>query len=374
MKSLNISIPNRLKTIRVVVTIALIVSFLLSFNLWVGNTIFPDAPAFDFFHLTPIADTILMFCSVVSLICSLFLYKHRLFLFFSISINIILVLSDLNRLQPWFYIYNAILIVLMFYNGRVDDSNKFTYIFITIQTILASIYLSNGLNQLNPNFLQSDFFDIISPLSYFSSERQFIFFMKAGRVVPFVIIFIGIGFLIRPMRYLSVPVSILFHLTLFILLFPTSKNSNYALWLMNLVFALLILLMFTGKTKERYFSPSILLQKPLFYSILFTFWIIPILNYANYWPKSPTTNFKYGNLQNREITISENTYHRLQHYLKHFCSKNNNNYSLKINEWCRHELRSEYLSHVAFHDIFKDEMQQITSTDVKDSEEELSSL
>lgn len=374
MEGLQTSTPRRLSFIRIIVTLGLILSFLMSMNLWCGERVFPSNPVITNFTLGAPLDYILVILSICCLICSLFLRKHRLFIFLSLAINIFLVLLDLNRLQAWFYVYNAILFVLMFYNGRVDDSGRYTYFFIIIQLIIASVYIYNGISQFNSYFLQSDFYDVISPLENISSQRQFEFFMSAGKFVPYFVIFIGLGLIIKPARYLAISAAWFFHLVLLILLFPSAKNTNYALWFMNLIFGILVLFLFSGKTQTRYFNWLLLFQKPLFYVVMFAFWVVPIFNLANHWPYSPTTNFKYGNVQNRFVAIDENTFRKLPPYLKHFCSKNNNNYFLKVSEWCRHELKSEYNSPSPLQGVLIDDIIQITSTDVKETEDELSAL
>jgi len=374
MEKTPISLPQRLFYIRVCVTLALIISFLLSFKLWGGEAAFPDIPMFENFYLKAPYGNLFVVLSMLFLLCSLFLKNHRLFIFLSLLLNIFLVLFDVNRLQPWFYVYNAVLFVLLFYNGRVDETGKFTSSFIIIQLIIASVYIYNGINQLNINFLETDYYNTISPLAKIVSERQFLFFMNAGKFVPYFIIFIGFGLMIRPLRFLILPAVWIFHFALLILLFPSSKSPNYALWLMNLIFGLLILFLFAGKTRQRYYNWSLLLQKPLFYIIFFAFWIVPLFNYINYWPKSPTANFMYGKTNRESLLITENTYNRLPVYLQYFCTKNAGDYVLGVSEWCRHELKSEYTKHAAFNNILIEESIQITSTDVKETEEELSSL
>jgi hypothetical protein len=285
-----------------------------------------------------------------------------------------MVLLDINRLQPWFYVYNAILFVLLFYNGRVDNAGKYTSIFIMTQLIVASVYIFNGLNQLNSYFLQTDYHTAILPLSGIFSARQFSFFMKCGYVVPYFIIFIGLGLIIKPLRYLSITIALVFHFVLLILMFPSVNNDNNALWLMNLIFSFLVLFMFSGKIRESYFSTSLLFQKPLFYMVLFGFWISPLLNYLNYGEKLPTTNFRFGKSEEQNLTITSATFEQLPLYVKHFCVKNNEGYKLKISDWCLHELKSEYNYKTTLKPILANDIVQITSKDVKETEEELSSL
>jgi hypothetical protein len=374
MEKTQLLIPRRLYLIRVVVTIALILSFLMSIRLWGSDTFFPDVPFFDGITLNPLFSHLLVGGSIVFLLCSLILKHHRLFIALSILINIVLIALDLNRLQAWFYVYNAILFVLLFYNGRVDDSGKFTGIFIIIQLIIASVYFFNGISQLNSNFAMSDFQSTVAPLGHILSQRQFTFFSHLGKYIPVYLIFLGTGLLWRPLRYLSLPAAWLFHLLLLVLLVAGKGSANYALWFMNLVFSALILLLFYGRTAQRYFNWTLLFQKPLFFAVMFAFWMVPVFNQMHYWPKSPTTNFMNGKTNDKKMLISQQTFDKLPYYLKTFCDKTDKDYTLQLSRWCRVELASEYMSHATFNNILWLNQLAVGTGDVKETEEELSSL
>jgi hypothetical protein len=374
MFRIQLSIPRRLHYTRIIVTISLIISVLLSLNLWGGDSLFPDKILVN--ALSPFApfSTAFTILSLLLLATSLFYKNHRLLIFFALVINLFLILMDYNRLQPWTYVYNAILFILMFYDGRVDNQAKFASIFINIQMIVAAMYVLNGLSQLNSDFQHSDLNEVLLPLASFSSEKVFHFFLSTGKLVPYFIILTGLGLLIRQTRFLFIAVSLLFHLFLLVLLFPSSHNHNYALWFMNLVFCFLILLLFSGETQQRYFSPAILIQKPLFYMVVFAFWFCPLLNIMNIWTNSPSITFMNGKTSNEVMCLNVNDYLSLPSYLKYFCKKNGNTFELKVNNWCRHELRSESMAHGSFEAIFQQADNNVAKGNVKDSEEELSSL
>lgn len=349
MEGLKISIPRRLYYLRIVVTLGLLISFLLSLNLWGGERFFPSIPLFKKITIQPPFDYLLVILSMVFLLCSVLFNHTRPFIFMALVINCFLVMLDLNRLQPWFYVYNAMLVVFLFYNGRVDNPNKFTSIFIYIQLIVGAVYVYNGLSQLmNPYFIATDFYEAVQPLKKIISDRQFDFVLKVGKAVPFVLIFIGIGLLIRQVKYLAISFGLAMHSMLFIFLFPSAGNSNYALWFMNLVFGIMMIFLFSGKTQQRYFSLFGLFQKPVFYMIVAAFWIMPLFNSGNVWPNSLSFNFKSGTSGKENILISENTYRALPYYIKGFCLQKDENYILRVSNWCKHELKSEYFAHDLF--------------------------
>jgi len=270
---------------------------------------------------------------------------------------------DVNRLQPWFYVYNAIIVFFLFYKGRVDDPNKFTSIFIFIQVIVASVYVYNGFNQLrNPLFIVTDFYDVILPLKKVLSDRQFLLVLKTGTAAPYILMFVGLGVLVRPVKYLAISMGLLLHLFLFILLFPSANNHNYALWFMNLVFGFMMLFLFSGKTQQRYFSYSFLFQKPLFYLLIAAFWIMPALHTINKWPGALSFNFKTGATINENIALTVSAHDNLPLYIRAFCVKNNSGYALRVKQWCSHELRSEYFNNELFvKDAFQEAIKVVTA-------------
>lgn len=354
IEGLKIPIPQRLLLIRVTICISLIISIILSLNLWAGERLFPYAPAYEPFFIKAPYDYFIVGFFMLLIVASLFLKKHRLLIFLALLIGATMVFYDLNRLQAWFYIYFSFLFVLMFYNGRIDDANKFTSFFIVLQLIFCSIYIFNGISQLNSLFIETDFPDLISPLQKMMSERQFLFIKKIGVFIPYVLIFIGAGLLIRPIRYLAITFAVIFHVLLIIFLFPTQNNQNYAMWFCNITFIPLLFLLFSGKTKQRYYSPTLLLQFPLFYIIIGLFWIMPCFNQKNIWPDNLSGNFKSGNVNEVEIKFSKIVLDKLPSYVQHFCDQKDSVYTLDYNAWCRDELSTNcYRENITFNNIYQ---------------------
>jgi hypothetical protein len=353
MGGLQISIPQRMALIRTGLIISLVISFLLSLNLWGGHRAVPYASIVNNTFLQPPFDYVFIFLAIFCLIGSLFMNKQRLLISLSVFIGIVLVLFDINRLQPWFYIYNAMLVIFIFYTGRVDDSNKYTSYFILLQVIIASLYFFCGLSQLNSLFIESYFSEVISPLKHFITERQFIFIKKLGLISPYILMFIGIGLIVTPVRYLAITLGVLVHVFLLIFLFPSAQHKNYALWFSNLSLIVLLILLFSGKTKQRYFSPIFLFQMPLFYLILGLFVIMPFFNNSGKWPDYLSSNFASGNTTSAIISLSENASEKLPDNLKEFYKPSYGFLIFEYRKWYLRELNVEgFPSDVSFNSIY----------------------
>ena len=345
IEGLQLSIPKRMAYIKNILTIGLLVSVLSGLHLWCGEREFPYAPAIQGYYLDGIWEIVLLAMYCVLLLASMFLRKQRLLLFFSMLLAVVLVLADVNRLQPWFYFYNAMLLVFVFYNGRVDDSNKFTAYFITLQLVFASVYFFAGLNRLGTGFIEEEFSHTIAPLQQVLSERHYLFFLRVGVTLPFALLFMGLGLIITPIRYLAIALVIIFHAVLFFIMLPAFGTYNYALWISQLVFIFLAMFLFSGKTKQRYFSPSFLFNLPLFYVLVILFLILPFFNQSGRWPQYLTLDFKNKKPGLHTVGLEQAAYNQLPNYERSFCKVKQGNYEIDYESWCLHELNATCTDH-----------------------------
>lgn len=368
MNGLQLNIPQRISLIRVVLTLGTIISIFLSFQLWSGSRSFPHAPVIQPLNVDFNPSLILTFTLLVVLFASLILKWQRLLFFVAFLLSVTLVLFDANRMQHWFYIYLSLLFVLSCYNGRVDDSNKYTSYFILMQLIVASVYFFCGISQLNPSFLETEFPKIMGPISKNLSERQVELTTKMGAAIPYSLIFLGVGLVVTPIRFLAISFGVILHVTLLILLFPSAQNQNYSLWFSNLVFALLLFLLFSGRTKQRYYSPAFLFQIPVFYLVIPLFLILPFTNTFGYWPNHLSSNFISGKKKKIAVSIKPHIYNQLPLYEKYFCKETKQGLILDYESWCKHELKVECNPEpTVFMSIVK-HVQKLETTGVKEAQ------
>jgi hypothetical protein len=366
---MNITIPKRLMLLRATLVISLTLSVLLSFPLWRGDRNFPLCPVFSMGTIQDPYQICIVVLALLLLLGSLILKFPRTLLFLAIVVFAFMVLVDVNRLRLWTYVYVMMLFVFVFYNGRVDDSNKYTSYFIVLQIVVASVYFFMGLHQINPYFVDNEFTETISPIRHFTSERQFLFFKKAGCFVPYFIMAIGLGLIIKPVRYLAVICAVSMHFLLIIFLFPGERNQNYALWLSNLSFIAMVFILFSGKTKQTYFSPTFLFQIPWFYVVVVLCVIMPWFNITNRWPDVLSFNFLSGNNLSAQITLSPSAYQKQAAYEQSFCRPVNSAYELDYRQWSLHELHSEcFYSEAVFNSIYHHLQAHNRGGDVKEIE------
>ena len=340
-EGLQLTLPKRINLIRTTLVLSLLISVLLSLNLWCGDRSFPVTPILQVNWLKSSYDFIWIVLVILFWITSLFLRFQRVFIFLACLFCFFLILFDLNRLQPWFFMYNSLLVLFIFYNGRVDEPNKNTSFFIIIQLIFASFYFFNGISCLNDQFVKESFEVIISPVQTLVSERHFIFLKKTGFLVPYLLMFIGLGLMISSIRYLAFSLAFLLHLILLVLFFPSANHLNYSLWLSNLTFIFLLFFMFSGNINPPIYSLILLFNRILFYPVFLFFIILPFFNSTNKWPDFLSSNSKGGNNKVLEIKINKDIKQQLSSYERYFLVPTDSLFFVDYQNWCLHELNSD---------------------------------
>ena len=340
-EGLQLSLPKRINLIRTTLVLSLLISVLLSLNLWCGDRSFPVTPILHVNWLNSSFDFIWIVLVILFWITSLFLRFQRVFIFLACLFCFFLILFDLNRLQPWFFMYNSLLVLFIFYNGRVDEPNKNTSFFIIIQLIFASFYFFNGISCLNDQFVKESFEVIISPVQTLVSERHFIFLKKTGFLVPYLLMFIGLGLMISSIRYLAFSLAFLLHLILLVLFFPSANHLNYSLWLSNLTFIFLLFFMFSGNINPPIYSLILLFNRILFYPVFLFYIILPFFNSTNKWPDFLSSNSKGGNNKVLEIKINKDIKQQLSSYERYFLVPTDSLFFVDYQNWCLHELNSD---------------------------------
>lgn len=351
------TIPQRLKLLKTIVVLSLIISFCLSYKLWLTDRFFPTAPVINL-NIGFRPDGLLTLFSCLFLGLSLFFKFERVFITISLIINLFLILLDVNRLQAWFLTYNALLFLLVLFNGRIDNPNRNTVIFICLQLLVISIYCCNALNNFNMFFGSDVLEPFLNKYSSTLSYRQLMFFTRVGKLLPLIIFLIGIAFVFPIARYLGLSLAFIVHLILFILLFPSATNLNYAVWFINIAFFFILPLLFLGETKQRYFSWSLLFQKPLFYLCLILFYVFPIYNVFNRKGNLVSINFvNYS--ESQKLSFDFNSSNNLPLFVKAFLNEEHEKTEIKHKQWCLTELNSSFINHpkvlIALHNYFQNQ-------------------
>lgn len=331
-------ITHRLQFIKLITLAGILSSVLLSLNLWAGQRWFPKVPLFnDLPGLIAPYDYANLAILIILLLIS-FISQSRTPVLLLVLFNLYLCIDDQNRLQPWFYNYTLILAVLLFFRNRVDEPNNFTTVFITLQILVALVYIFSGLQKFNSFFVEDTFKWLISPLKTIFSERQMALFYKLGKSVPYIELFMGIGLLIKPARYLVLPMVIAMHVFILLMLGPTGTSYNYVVWPWNIVMIIINLLLFANVKQERFYDISILFKGMSFYLVITLMLIFPIFSFNNKYDSYLSSSLYSSNTNNCKLILSDKAYEGLPYYIRNFVTKDSDYNILYIKHWALHEL------------------------------------
>jgi hypothetical protein len=333
-------ITQRLLLIKLTVLAGLFISALLSLNLWAGQRWFPKVPVIDgFYGLTAPYDFInLAVLFILLFVC--FFSRSRKPVWCLLLFCIYLCFEDQNRLQPWFFNYLFILFILQFYKQRVDESNNFTSIFICLQVLVALIYVYSGIQKFNDFFVKDTFSWMIQPLNDVLTAKQMGLLSKFGKLVPYIELLTGIGLLVKPLRFIALPMVIIMHVFILLMLGPVGRSFNYVIWPWNIVMILLCLLLYSNVKQERFFDVSFLFKHISFYLVMLVMLILPVFSFSNKYDSYLSSSLYSGNTHGCKLILSDKAYKKLPLYIRAYVVRNSDYNLLYIKQWAMGELNT----------------------------------
>jgi hypothetical protein len=336
----DISIPRRLKAIKNLTALGLIASMLISWRLWLGSREFPMVPVFEGLPVLPDpADKILLGLFFFLTVMTIFSRKPKPFILGVLAIGAWYAISDQNRIQPWFYQYMLMMLILAFYNWRVDEPKDYTVILTTLKIIVAAIYFWSGIQKFNPNFMGDTWPWLVKPLDSVFTPEGCNVILKSGYGIPFIEIFIGISLFFSGAKRIAIPVAIGMHLLILALIGPLGHNYNPVVWGWNIAMIGMVYFLFAGNAQSKYHSVNYLLSFRPAYIILILCGLMPGLSLINKWDSYLSASLYSGNTSNGVIYLSDNAKSKLSFYLQSFTeNKGGNRNSLNIKQWAMHEL------------------------------------
>ena len=359
-------IPQRLQLVKYTVLIGILISVLLSVNLWAGQRWFPKAPLFNSLASIPEPYDYINLAVLILLLFFSFISSSKKPIIFLILFSIYLCVDDQNRLQPWFYNYILILLIYLFYKQRVDEPNNYITVFISIQVLIALVYIFSGLQKINSHFVPETFSWFISPLKSILKPRQMTILMGFGKFTPYLEIMIGLGLLTKPTRYIILPIVIMMHIFILFMLGPTGKSFNYVVWPWNIMMIILDLVLFASVDKERFFDIAFLFKGLCFYIVITLMFIFPIFSFQNKYDSYLSSSLYSGNTHKCTLILSDNAYYKLPYYIKNFVTKNADYNILNISKWSMSELHAPCAPEYRVFKTVQFYIMHITQTSAKD--------
>jgi len=286
-------IDNKETIIRIMAA-ALCAAVLLSWSLWDANSrdFFPTIPLWGEIarpnHFWPRINAV-----ILVLLCLGIIWKpnHPILLIALTLWLTRLCITDLNRLQPWVWLYGLILILRL-----STDSKQF---FVYLRWLLATVYVWSGFNKMTPYFAEDNFAWLCET---FECTRNWGQFPLLGYGLALFEMGLGIALLSPSLHSIVKWLIVVFHLCIIVIL--SAQNWNYVVIPWNI--AMVGLVWLSGK-------PSFYLRHNFLDFSIFDFvatgclvlsGICPAFSLIGWWPTPLSWNM-YSNTQ-AELTLSTN--------------------------------------------------------------------
>ena len=258
-------------------SICLLAQVLISFRLWIpAGRVFPEVPLFSFLTLEwgSFINWLLYFSMLCALIGLLVKPLNRILLLSTVGLFFLFVLEDVNRLQPWLYLFALMFLLLGIFRNNIKSS----YILRLFQLILVLLYFWSGFQKLNYSFSENVFPWLMVP---FGGKEYFFENQYWAWVSAVLEMLAGIGLLYRRTTIVSKWILIATHVLILIVIGPFSYSWNYVVWPWNVA---MIVLLFKLFTKDNSVRADITGITKWSYAIVFSLWLVlPALNFVGYW-------------------------------------------------------------------------------------------
>lgn len=273
-----IQTSNLLNRLSKLVAATFLVEMVISWKLWIPvNREFPLISAFSWldFSLGVIGDVILTLGLVIALI-HLFFRRHNRLAMIILSVSIgILILEDINRLQPWVYSQTGILFMLT--KSKKSENSIISGILL----ILALVYMWTGFQKFNLGFMLETFPWLLSGINVSfatTAEQTLGAFHYLGILAPIVEISIGLLLFKSQTRKIGIIFGIGMHLFILLCIGPTGHSWNMVAWPWN-ISLIIILLVFLGLKK----GTNLKIELRQHSVAVIVFGILPLFNFFGYW-------------------------------------------------------------------------------------------
>jgi uncharacterized membrane protein YphA (DoxX/SURF4 family) len=229
----------QLKWVVRIIFSALCVQLLICFRLWIPCLrAFPMIPAFKWLpilwgNIPDIILYIVMLIACIALIIRPFLRKALLCF---VCAYLLLLIEDIDRLQPWLYLY-----LLMVSSLLLCSRNKTVSTLFLCRLILCSVYFWSGLQKLNIQYAENVFpwlVDFTGGKTYLQLHTTYAY------LCAFLECSMGIMLWIKRLRKFACYSVFAMHLFILFTLGPLVHNWNIVIWPWNIAFGLLVYLLF----------------------------------------------------------------------------------------------------------------------------------
>jgi len=283
---------SRLHKIVIVISLCLLVQIAIAWKLWlpIGRE-FPLVSAFNFlnFRYGIFVDGFLFGLLCFSIAVLMLRPFSKLWISIIKIVLILLILEDINRLQPWVYMYALMLLSVAVYNPKENEQQ----VLFLLRLMLAATYVWSGIQKFNHEFATEIFPWVVKPIGM---KEFFTLHHRLAYIIPLTEILAGIGLLYKKFQRYAALVLMAMHFVLLIVLGPTGHEWNKLIWPWN---AALIIILFLLSKDEEYRGLTISVRPRLksawFFVVVLLTCVMPVFNFIGCWDYDLSGSLYSGN-------------------------------------------------------------------------------
>jgi uncharacterized membrane protein YphA (DoxX/SURF4 family) len=321
--------------LKIILAIALICGFVLSWRLWISSRVFPLSPISDLLPPVPQPFDYIWFFVVMAMLVLIVIRPQWPMLTISfLVLAILLSFWDQNRWQPWFYQYVLMLAAIAYGIRTMSQRMQQRPALIICRVILVCTYVWSGIQKLNANFVKEAWPNFVTSLQQLL-PRRIQLPPALALAVPILEITIGLGLSTRRFRQPAAVLAILTHL--FVLLLLIASGENTVVWPWNLAMILLVIVLFwrDGETTAR----NLIVPKHWLHAIaLLLVGIMPAFSLFGWWDSYLSSALYSGNTDQAVIYMSPEVIARLPAAARPHVWQETRPFFLDINRWSYGEL------------------------------------
>jgi len=264
--------------IKASIVIAFLLGFLLSPKLWINEgRFFPVIQPFEGIPVLPSPYDIILLSLFIALSVIWIFYDKRRVGIAAIASLLAILVQDQMRWQPWVYLYLLMLVPFLTQSSKTGNKRL---LFISLQWIVAGVYIWSGIHKLNSNFLDGTFSEMYKAAGV---RLDFQTWREAGYVIPILEISIGAALLTIKFRKIGIYAAFVTHVVILFYFSPIVQNQNSVIYPWNIAMIGFVFLLFWGLKENILISILKMRSSVLMTLMIFMVWVFPIINLFGYW-------------------------------------------------------------------------------------------
>ncbi len=282
------------------VSITFIIQIFLSFKLWISTRLFPTIPLIRYLKLSAPFDFILIGGFIVLLISSIICEKKEIKIGILVFL-LILIFLDINRLQPWTYLY---LIIYGFVAVR-DQIKSNLSLKVVFQIIVIGAFFWSGISKLNYYFLEVTYISILEKVFEIKDFSFFIEYLELGFIIGGLEIFVSLLLIGNRTRKKGVILAVLAHVFIIFYVSPFGINNDMIVIPWNVLMIVIVIFSFYKEGQLSWLKNIGRKRQILNLSLITLILVLPVFNLIEKWDNFLSFNLYSDKIKNLIIIIED---------------------------------------------------------------------